>query len=192
MPNLRSISILILLPFWSQILWGSERYNELVLGVLRQTTAQNYVTGEKTAARPGFGVGAKTESDDYAGFSLKIGLMYEQRTISDVLSGVTHELVMNHVDLLTHLSYRVSDSFSVFTGPQYTILASKKCKPSAGDCLLNESHAAKYFIPMTVGLDFSFMGQYGAEVYYEWISQEVWETAFEKVQTYGLNLKYKF
>lgn len=165
--------------------------NEVLLG-LRQMTTQNYITGEKTAVRPGFGVGAKTESFDCAGFSLKLGLMYEQRAATDLFAGIEHNVVMNYFDLITHVSYKVTDSFSIFAGPQYSVLVSKKCKASSGDCLLSESHASKYFVPMTAGLDFTFMSNYGVEVYYEWISQEIWETTFEKVQTYGLNLKYKF
>lgn len=167
-------------------------HNEILLGVLRQATAQNYTTGDRTAVRPGFGIGVKTESFNYVGFTLKLGLMYEQRQLTDILAGVEHNFEMYHFDLLTHLSYRVTDSFSIYAGPQYSVLASKKCKPVTGDCVLNESHASKYFIPMTVGLDFTFIENYGVEIYYEFISQEIWETAFEKVQTYGLNLKYKF
>lgn len=166
--------------------------NEVVLGVMRQSTAHNYSTSEKTAVRPGFGIGMKTESFDFNNFSIKIGLMFEQRNLTDLFGGIEHNITLTHADLLTHVSYKLTDSFSVFAGPQYSVLMTKKCKAAVGDCLLNESHASKYFIPVTAGIDFTFMDNYGVEVYYEWISQEIWEATFEKVQTYGLNLKYKF
>lgn len=177
--------------FFSQVIWAEAR-NEVVLGVFRQSAAKNYNTGDTTALRPGFGLGLKTESYPYAGFTIKLGLMFEQRQASDVFSGVEHNLVLNDLDLLTHLSYKATDSISIFAGPQYTVLLSKKCTAASGNCVLNESHAAKYFVPVTAGFDFTFMENYGVEVYYEWISQEVWEATLEKMQTYGLNLKYKF
>lgn len=188
---MRNFGFLLGILLFSQLSMANH-HNEVVLGILRQSSAKNYGTGETTGVRPGFGIGLKTESFDYSGFSLKIGLMIEQRNLTDVFGGVEHNLTLTHADLLTHVSYKFSDSFSVFVGPQYSVLVSRKCKPTAGDCLLNESHASKYFIPMTAGFDFTFMENYGAEVYYEWISQEIWETTLEKVQTYGLNLKYKF
>lgn len=188
MRNLGSILLVLFLSQFSK----ADHHNEVVLGFLRQSTAQNCSTGEKTGVRPGFGIGLKATSFDYDGLSLKIGLMIEQRNLTDIFGGVEHNITLTHADLLTHVSYQFSDSFSIFAGPQYSVLMSKKCKPVSGDCLLSESHASKYFIPVTVGVDFTFMKDLGIEAYYEWISQEIWETTFEKVQTYGLNLKYKF
>lgn len=188
---MRNLGFIVLVLFISQFSMA-DRLNEVVLGVLRQSSAQNYITGEKTGVRPGFGLGLKAESFDYSGFSLKIGLMIEQRHLTDIFGGVEHNITLTHADLLTHVAYKVTDSFSIFAGPQYSVLMSTKCKPALGDCLLSESHASKYFIPVEAGLDFTFMENYGVEAYYEWISQEIWETTFEKIQTYGLNLKYKF
>ncbi len=188
---MRKLCFILLVLIFSQLSMA-DQHNEVVVGLLRQSSAQNYLTGEKTGVRPGFGLGLKTESFDFSGFSFKVGLMVEQRNLSDIFGGVEHNISLTHADLLTHVSYKVTDSFSVFAGPQYSVLMSTKCHPTSGDCLLSKSHASKYFIPVSVGLDFTFMENYGAEAYYEWISQEIWETTFEKVQTYGLNLKYKF
>ena len=188
---MRNLGIILSFLFFSQFSWA-DHHNELVLGVIRQASAQNYATGEKTAVRPGFGIGLKTESFDYMGFSLKVGLMIEQRNLTDIFAGVEHNISLTHADLLTHVSYKVTDSFSIFAGPQYSVLMSTKCKPVSGDCLLSPSHASKYFLPVTAGFDFTFMEDFGMEAYYEWISQEIWETTFEKVRTFGLNLKYKF
>lgn len=186
---MRHLSVFLCLLI-SQSLWA-ENHNEVVLGVLRQSTTQDFVTQERTAPRPGFGFGVKTESYDCHGFTLKLGLMYEQREASTLVSGIEHSFKMKHLDLLTHVSYKATDFLSIFAGPQYTVLLSSECKAVSGACL-NTEYAQKYFIPVTAGLDFTFMNQYGAEIYYEWISQELWEKTLEKGQTYGLNLKYKF
>lgn len=187
---MRRLGLFALL-FTSQSLVWAQAQNEVVLGVFRQSNAQNFVTGEQTRISPGFGLGVKTQSYDYAGFVIKLGLMYEQREARDVFSGVEHSFKMKHLDLLTHISYQVTDFLSVFAGPQFTVLLSSECKTSVGSCLIN-SGAHKYFVPMTAGLDFTFMTSYGAEIYHEWISQESWERTLEKTRTYGLNLKYKF
>lgn len=169
----------------------AHNHNEVVFGVLRQSSATNFLTKEKTGPRPGFGFGFKTESEQWSGFSIKLGLMYEERNVTDIFAGVEHNPRMKHLDLLTHVSYRATDFLSVFAGPQFTVLLASDCRPSSGPCLIADG-AHKYFVPMTVGLDFTFLEHYGAEVYYEWISQEFWDRTFEKNQTYGLNLKYKF
>lgn len=166
-------------------------FNEVVLGVFRQSMAQRMPTGEKTSPKAGFGLGFKTESDPYEGFSLKLGLMYERRSVADSFSSVEYTMSMNHLDLLTYVSYQFTDFFSAFAGPQFTVLLSSECKAASGPCLMNEG-GAKYFIPVSAGLDFTVLQTYGVELFYESISQEYWEMTFEKTQTYGLNLKYKF
>ena len=95
------------------------------------------------------------------------------------------------IDLETHLAYKFNDAFAIFAGPDYAVLLSSACRPVAGPCQLSED-AKKYFVPVVLGFDLTFIENFGAEVFYEYISQEVWEKTFDKSETYGLNLKYKF
>ncbi len=165
--------------------------NEVVLGLIRQSTAENMQTGNRSPVRPGFGLGLKTESEMWSSFSIKIGLMYEERKVSDIFFGIEHFLELKNAELLTHVSYKLNDFISVFGGPSYSVLLSSQCKPTSGACRLSED-AKKYFIPVVLGFEFNFGQSYAAELFYESISQEIWEKTFQKSQAYGLNLKYKF
>jgi hypothetical protein len=169
----------------------AEPFNEVVVGI-RQSTAERVSTGERTSTRPDFGLGIKTESFASYGFSIKLGLMYERRTTTDIFAGVEHNPVMQNIDLLTHISYKISDEFAVFGGPNFSVVLNKDCKPASGPCLLSPNDPMKYFVPVEAGVDIGFLGNYGAEVFYEWISQEYWENTFKNRRTWGLNLKYKF
>ena len=185
---MRELFLLFIIMTISNPLYAS---NEIVIGILRQSTAENMLTGNRSPARPGLGIGLKTESDEWSGISIKIGIMYEEREVNDIFSGVEHSLKLKNAEVLTHVSYRVSDLISIFIGPSYSVLLSSQCKPVSGVCRLNED-AKKYFIPVVAGVEINFFQNYAAEIFYESISQEIWEKTFQKSQSYGLNLKYKF
>ena len=100
---MRQLALIFSLVFSVQVFGLS---NEVALGILRQSTAERLSSGQRTSPRPGYGLGFKTESYSYENFYLKIGLMYEQRTVTDLFSGIEHNFDLKTLDLMTHLAYR--------------------------------------------------------------------------------------
>ncbi len=165
--------------------------DELVLGIFRQSTTENVTTGSRTAPRPGFGLGARASFDFNPWFYSRLGFMVERRTFSEIIASVEHNPEIFTFDLQTQFGYQLGPLVSIFAGPQFSVLLSKNCKPTAGPCLISDD-PEKYIVPLQFGIDFNFLNAFGAELFYELISQEHWPKTFKSAQSYGLNLTYKF
>ena len=165
--------------------------DEFILGLVRQSTAERVGLANRTAARPGFAIGIRAGYDLNPKLITKIGLMIEQRSSTDIFFGVEHNPTTLNLELQTQVAYRYTDDFTIFAGPQFAFVMTKDCKPATGSCLIPDD-PEKYIIPVQAGLNYTFYQNYAAAIYYESMSQEYWPNAFQKAQTFGLDLILKF
>lgn len=158
----------------------------------RSNSGEHAPAGVSDNAKASIGVGVLGFFEMASQLQLRSGFLYNQRKYGYTSSSVDFDFDLAYVDIPVTAMYKFADYGGVFIGPVLSLLVSKDCKISGGtSCGYSKSPEA-LVIPVQFGVNFKFAPQWGAELYYEMISQELWTNGVKNSKTVGANLLYTF
>lgn len=143
-----------------------------VLGA-RSNTASTNITGASTSSRLGYMAGVLGWLPLRKSFGVRTGFLYNQRFVSlgPTLQGDI-DVNFSYFDIPLTGTYQFNTQTWAFVGP---VLAFNQSRDVT--CSRNSSCSAadskSFILPWQLGVDFKFAPQFGAEIFYEFMSGDL-------------------
>ncbi len=133
----------------------------------------------------GFQVGASTVFDVGSTFGIKTGLFYNERPFQGTFTLVDVKGKLTYFDVPVLLMFKVEDYAGIYAGSSLSFKLSDEI--SSGKL----TNIKSMVVPATIGAQFKFAPNFGANVYYEFISGELADS-LSNSRAVGANLMITF
>ncbi len=114
-------------------------------------------------------------------FQLRTAFLYSQRAFSTKISNTDYDVKLAYLDIPITAMYRFSEFGGVYAGPVISLLQGKDFDRT------QITGAKSSVVPLTVGVNFKFHPQIGADIFYEVISGSVAD-GFENMRSFGASV----
>lgn len=150
-------------------------------GGVKSTSIDAKTAGVNSEGRTGYQIGAYAFFPFTEQFQLRSGFLYSQRAFNGSFSGNDYDVKLGYVDIPVTAMYKFSEFGGVYAGPVISFLQGKDYNRSV------ISNAKSTEVPFTIGVNFKFAPQIGADVFYEVVSGSVVD-GFENMRSFGGSL----
>ena len=159
---------------------------------LRSSQTDTDIRGATTSTRTSFQFGALALFPIVSNIEIRSGFIYSQRytEIKNVPQQGVVTVDYSYFDVPLTLGYRFGDAALAFAGPVVAFNQSREvdCSLQVGCSAIN---VESVLLPLQIGINFKFLPQAGAEVYYEYISGSL-SSNVENMRTVGANFIFYF
>ncbi len=161
-----------------------------VLG-FRSMQMETDIAGASVNSKTGFQAGILLNVPLQSFLEVRSGVLYVQRhgEITNTAKG-TVDINYAYFDVPAQLALRFNEAASVFGGTRFAFNQSKEVECSA-NASCEASSVKSVLFPIELGVEFRFLPQMGAELYYEYIPGEL-SANVQNMKTIGINLTFQF
>jgi hypothetical protein len=174
----------------AHLAWGQSVNVAGALG-FRSMQIDTDIRGASTPSRTGFEAGILMNVPLINGIEVRSGFLYVQRyaQIKNTAQGIV-DINYAYFDIPATLAYRFADTASVFAGADIAFNQSPQVECSSSpNC--EASEVKSVIFPLQVGVEFRFLPQMGAELFYEYIPGDI-SANVQNMKTVGINLTFQF
>lgn len=182
--------ILVLCGFWTHSSFAQNVNFSGLLG-FRSMQMDTDIGGASTASKTGFQAGLLMNVPLKSVIEIRSGVLYVQRhgEIKNTGKG-TVDINYSYFDVPAEIALRFNEAASIFGGTRFAFNQSREVECSAlASC--EASSVRSVLFPLEVGVEFRFLPQMGAELYYEYIPGEL-SANVQDMKTVGINLTFQF